>query len=137
MSTNYPPETNNDLVTSWLPLTTGWSVYDQPRCSSFYVLYLQGESEGVRNPKGLVTSRFVAFDPLWEIAQDFEPPLDQYPPCVPHEVATSMKQYWTPLASVDRRAQTSLLPLRCPDAWSTVATYVRSSISTQVMCCPP
>lgn len=31
----------------------------------------------------------------------------------------------------------SLQPVMCPNAWSTVATFVVSSVSTQVMCCPP
>lgn len=78
-------------------------------------------------PWGFALSRLdaklVAFDP------DYPVPLSK---CQPDEVTAWWNQEMVELAST----KTSLLPLTCPDAWSTVATYVRSTISTQVMCCP-
>ena len=31
----------------------------------------------------------------------------------------------------------SLLPMTCPEMWSTVATFLKLGVSTQAMCCPP
>lgn len=138
MSVTYPPETNNGLVTSWIPLTTGWS--DLDHCSSAYVLYTSTSGQFVAAENGILfqtttISDFVAFDYFWGIAYSSEPR------CVPKEV-TSWRSQFSPYGSEsDRRTLTgpilSLMPLRCPDAWSTVATFIKSSISTQAMCCPP
>lgn len=85
----------------------------------------------------MTISRFVAFDALWGIA------VRMGNVCLPNEFTIWQTQFYSGNYIVDEYSTgnsltlTSLLPLSCPDAWSTVATFVRSSISTQVMCCPP
>ena len=86
-------------------------------------------------PRGLLGDRLdaklVAFDPYYPTT------LILPYPCQPDEVMA----WWTQadlLRMKDGvvRTVTSLLPLTCPDAWSTVATFVKSGVSTQAMCCP-
>lgn len=135
MST-YPPETTNDVVTSWIPLTTGW-VYE-PHCSSVYVRY-KTKREPFSSAGSITTtertksrSSFVAFDPLLGLSV-----VDIPITCLPREVTISQTQPQQNLG-IDQSlyTTTSLLPLKCPAAWTTVGTFVKSSISTQVMCCP-
>ena len=139
MSVTYPPETSNGVVTSWIPLTTGW-IYDLS--CGLYCLYkaIGLSQESFSSAHSIITkerletiSTFVAFDPRLG---------DLVIPCLPREVTTWMNQNPRGNIVIPGPAMSytltimSLLPLRCPDAWSTVATFVKSSISTQVMCCP-
>lgn len=139
MSTTYPPETSNGVVTSWIPLTTGW--IDDPGCSSRYFLrettafsmaIFSSANSTVQELERETTSRLIAFDPGYEISVMPEIP------CLPSEVPISWSQGRLDISDSNTNGSTSLslLPLKCPDRWSTVATFVRSSISTQVMCCP-
>lgn len=136
MSTSYPPETSNGVVTSWIPLTTGW--VDDSGCSSRYFVRettsfsmgsFSSAASTVQRLKRETTSRFIAFDPGYEISI-----MPQYP-YLPSEVMRTKRQLDIPKSDTNGSTLMSLLPLKCPDKWSTVATFIRSSISTQVMCC--
>lgn len=142
MSTTYPPETVNDVVTSWIPFTTGWA--DIPYCHSHFILY-KGRAfrTGITSNHPIyyldVTySAYIAYDPLWGMTMIY--PRVQ---CLPKEVITWRSQlYYGEDGDWGQHVKLvgpsmSLLPLICPDAWSTVATFIKLSISTQVMCCPP
>lgn len=134
----YPPETKNGVVTSWIPFTTGWS--DVLGCQTQYILYkgLTYEDTQVSSDKPtakwVVTNEFVAYDPLWATIYSVTQ-------CLPSEVVTWRSQFYYDQGGILRQAEpetkSSLLPLICPDAWSTVATFIKSVISTQVMCCSP
>lgn len=131
-----PLETNQGIVTSWLPLTTGWSA--PPSCSSLFILepgwlYDYGDNEPP------TATGLLAWDPGYGIL--VEPAVR----CHPDEVSSSWDLYKykrglhkeaTNFAEATM-TKLSLLPLTCPDAWSTVATFVKSGIGTQAMCCPP
>lgn len=141
MSITYPPETVNGVVTSWIPLTTGWT--DIPDCHNRYVVYSykRPAMPELVSDKSIFTSfrtetysAFVAYDPFWGMY------VDKYQQCLPSEVQIWRSQIsffdggWLELSDSTKM---SLLPLTCPDAWSTVATFIKLDISTQVMCCPP
>lgn len=106
-TTAWAEETNDGIVTSWLPLTTAFTA--QSACWSKYRL------EGFR---------LVAFDPAY--GNDDETSVI----CGPRPVTL-----WWETPGIDGTA-ISLGPLMCPDSWVTVATSIRSSTSTNIMCCP-
>ena len=140
MTSTYPPETTNGVVTSWIPLTTGWT--DISGCSSRYIVFKYETSTSIQiiSNKSIITdfrteiiSAFVAYYSLWGTL------INIFEQCLLSEVMTWRSQLsydsgtWLEL---NRLPKISLLPLTCPDAWSTVATFIRLSISTQVMRCP-
>lgn len=110
MAEPYPAETNDGVVTSWIPLTTEWT--SVKGCSDSYML--QGTT-------------IVAFDPAYGIS--VRPGVR----CQPDAVTT----WWNQVVLGESSTAVSLLPVTCPEKWSTVLTFVQSKISTQVMCCPP
>jgi hypothetical protein len=161
MSATYPAETNNNVITSWIPLTTGWTSVEGcdkkfSRSPIYKVLRLfpGGTTTASREDTKI---NYLAFDPgygIWVRGNSNK--------CLPNEV-TSWKNQTTRTvfedvvisqttiqgaALIDRttfiqeegltkmRTVLSLLPLRCPNEWSTVATFVKSGISTEAMCCP-
>ena len=135
MSTTYPPETNNGKVTAWIPLTTGWT--EVSRCSFRYMRYIipiTTQEARIISDKSIFTdfttkiTAFVAYDPVWGVKRP------DFPLCVPDEITSWHHGYRNNIS--DGPHLISLLPLRCPDAWWTVATFVKSGISTQAMCCP-
>lgn len=143
MSATYPPEINNSVTTSWIPLTTGWTEISE--CTSLYIRYqlpsyvtswLDPDKNSFADLLTTVPS-FVAYDPLLGILDPHV--LAPYDPrCLPDQVTIWNKNHNKEDEVLGIRSiVTSLLPLRCPDAWQTVTTFVKSSISTQAMCCPP
>ena len=144
MSITYPPETNNGVITSWIPLTTGWT--DTTACNARYILYNARTTEyttfiidksAIESSSDVTLATFVAYDPSWGIWVD---PAVQ---CMPSEAISSRYPFpfyhdrdWHWRQQGNPETKISLLPLICPDPWSTVATFVKSVISTQVMCCP-
>lgn len=136
MSTTYPLETNNGVATSWIPLTTGWSASSD--CGfSCYLLY-RSISDNLLSSQVYLASAFVTFDPLEGLAGPGRPP------CLPSEISIWKTQFTTYYDWQDTTPRfgspdkiISIMPLRCPDAWSTVATFVKSGSSIQAMCCPP
>ena len=161
MSITYPPETTNGVVTSWIPLTTGWT--DVPACSSRYVIYkyepilgtqtishqstilnkstFSNQSNISNQPTSSYlgaesTSAYVAYDPLQNMS------INSHERCLPSDILNWRTQFfydeygeWQQDESL--RTKISLLSLMCPNSWSTVATFIKLGISTQVMCCPP
>lgn len=113
MSELYPAETNGGQVTSWIPLTTAWSA--SPDCSSIY--RLNGPS-------------LVAFDPGYGL--DIDPGVT----CQPAAVTTWWEQARLGGGRYDSHTAVSILPLKCPEDFSTVATSIKDGSSTLAMCCP-
>lgn len=131
------------LITSWIPLTTGWT--EVSGCSSKYLVYTEYDDSSLASescslevsvlPKIETFSTFVAYDAFWGLSVGYQ----DLQPCLPRQITTWINQDTEEdidLFSTNFFTFTSILPLRCPDGWSTVATFVKSSISTQVMCCP-
>jgi hypothetical protein len=114
MSSPYPAETNGGVVTSWIPLTTSFASVSG--CSNSYML--EGPS-------------LVAFDPGYGLS------INSDATCQPSAVTTWWKQARLGGGSGSGHTAVSILPLTCPDGWSTVATSISDSTTTQAMCCPP
>lgn len=113
MSSPYPAETNGGVVTSWIPLTTSFASVSG--CSNSYML--EGPS-------------LVAFDPGYGLSINSEAT------CQPSAVTTWWEQGRLGGGSGPGHTAVSILPLTCPDGWSTVATSISDSTTTQAMCCP-
>lgn len=105
-------ETNGDAVTSWVPLTTVFT--PSTGCESFY--RLNGPS-------------LVAFDPGYGLD------IDTAVKCVPSAVTTWWEQKRLGFGGADHTA-ISIQPLTCPRLWTTVATFIKDTSTTQIMCCP-
>jgi len=105
-------ETNGDEVTSWIPLTTVFT----PSSGCESVFRLNGPS-------------LVAFDPGYGL--DIDPAVK----CAPSAVTTWWEQARLGVGGVEHTA-ISIQPLTCPHLWTTVATYIKDSSTTQIMCCP-
>jgi hypothetical protein len=105
-------ETNNGDVTSWIPLTSTFT----PSSGCESIFRLNGPS-------------LVAFDPGYGID------IDENVKCVPSAVTTWWEQARLGVGGDDHTAL-SIQPLICPDLWTTVATYVKDTFTTQIMCCP-
>jgi hypothetical protein len=114
MSILYPAETNNGVVTSWIPLTTAWASVSG--CSNS--LMLEGD-------------RLVAFDPGYGIS------INPAATCQPSAVTTWWEQGRLGGGSGAGHTAVSILPLTCPEGFSTVVTSVKDYSSTLAMCCPP
>ncbi|KAJ5628946.1 hypothetical protein N7490_011174 [Penicillium lividum] len=111
-ATTIPAQTDGSTITSFVPLTT---VYTFPSsCSTKY--RLDGPS-------------LMAFDPAYGI--DVQTGVDCVPPAQTtwweSEVVTGTGDYTT---------VRSIGPIECPSDWSTLATSIKDSTSTAVMCCP-
>lgn len=114
MTSLYPAETNDGVVTSWIPLTT---VYTPPTgCSTQF--RLNGPS-------------LVAFDPGYGLD------IDSKVICAPPAVTTWWEQGRLGQGAASGHTAASIGPLTCPSSWTTVATSVKDKISTNIMCCPP
>lgn len=109
----HPPETNDGIVTSWLPLTTAWPSISQ--CDT--ALYNIGPDP---------VFSLVAYDPFFGLH------VDTRLTCLPPAATTWWySQNQTPLLTV-----TSIGPVICPEAYTTASTSDGGSGSTLVMCCP-
>ncbi|KAI5918707.1 hypothetical protein F4810DRAFT_558552 [Camillea tinctor] len=114
MTDIYPAETLSGTVTSFIPLTTTFT--PSAGCSDFF--RLNGPS-------------LVAFDPGYGLD------IDTNVRCLPSAVTTWWEQGRFGDASDGAHTAVSIGPLTCPDKWPTVASSVKDSSSTLVMCCPP
>ena len=156
----HPLETNNGVVTSWLPLTTVWPLLQG--CSTLYMLDEERMDENAV-PKTATSRTATSRSAVSLVAFVPDYPESLYSGntrCLPDEVTASWNHakswaYGITLAqnvgpritndkdSVYTQLTTSLatavslLPVTCPDGWSTVATFVKLSVSTQAKCCPP
>ncbi|KAK4158586.1 hypothetical protein C8A00DRAFT_28598 [Chaetomidium leptoderma] len=113
MAAVYPPETNDDVATSWVPLTTTFT-----------------PSVGCESKFRLNGMSLVAYDPGYGLD------IDSRVKCAPPAVTTWWEQGRLGRGNDAGHTAASLGPMICPNAWSTVATSVKGS-STQAMCCPP
>jgi hypothetical protein len=118
MANVYPPETNDGVVTSWVPLTTTFT-----------------PSVGCESKFRLNGPSLVAYDPGYGLD------IDARVKCAPPAVTTWWEQGRLGKGRLgkgndDGHTAASIGPLTCPNAWSTVATSVSGS-STHAMCCPP
>ncbi|KAE9372893.1 hypothetical protein N431DRAFT_376178 [Stipitochalara longipes BDJ] len=109
---NYPPETHNGIVTSWVPLTSAY-----PSSSGCETLWWS-----------VVVSTLAVWDPGYGLS------VDSNVHCVPQPVTSWWNQ--------DRLGQNSLTqlsigPITCPVDYTTVATSIVDQTSTFVACCPP
>ena len=104
------PETNNGVVTSWLPVPTAWP--SAPPCSTEIYTQIGG---GVAR----------AFDPF------YGKEIDTQNTCLPPAATLWWSQAQGPAQTV-----TSLGPLLCPEMYTTGTTSVLNSLSTFVACCP-
>jgi hypothetical protein len=108
-------ETNGDSVTSWIPLTAVFT--PPPGCESTFRL-IGDPGSGV----------LMAFDPGYGLD------VDTAVKCAPSAVTT----WWEHgRLGENEKTRVSIQPLTCPYLWTTVATMVRDSSTTQAMCCPP
>jgi len=111
-TSTYAPETHGGTVTSWVPLTTSFSVPEG--CETSYW--------------SVVANTLAAWDPGMGISAD----LDLR--CQP----AAATQWW----DQDRLGKNSLTqmsigPITCPSGYSTATTRVDDQTSTFVACCPP
>lgn len=113
MTTLYPAETNDGVVTSWVPLTTEFTASSS--CSTEY--RLNGPS-------------LVAYDPGYGL--DIDPDVI----CAPPAVTTWWEQGRLGRGNEDGHTAASLGPMTCPDGWATVVTSRKDQSSTLAMCCP-
>lgn len=112
MSDYYPAETNTGVVTSWIPLASVWP-----------------SASGCRSSFRLDGPSLVAFDPGYGLD------IDTAVVCQPPAVTTWWEQARLGGGGSDHTA-VSILPLRCPESFSTVATSIKNQSSTLAMCCP-
>lgn len=114
MANVYPPETDEDgVVTSWVPLTTTFT-----------------PSVGCESKFRLNGMSLVAYDPGYGLD------IDSKVKCQPPAVTTWWEQGRLGRGNDEGHTAASIGPLKCPNAWETVAMSV-NGISTHAMCCPP
>ncbi|KAH6641806.1 hypothetical protein F5144DRAFT_148954 [Chaetomium tenue] len=114
MANVYPPETDEDgVVTSWVPLTTTFT-----------------PSVGCESKFRLNGMSLVAYDPGYGLD------IDSRVKCQPPAVTTWWEQGRLGRGNDEGHTAASIGPLKCPNAWGTVAMSV-NGISTHAMCCPP
>ncbi len=111
---SHPPETNSDIVTSWLPITSAWPAV--PECQTGGIYSQIGDNGALQ----------IAYDPFFGIS--VEPSLTCLPP-----FATL---WWSESTTVPLFTKTSLGPLVCPEAYSTAYSSTLNAQSTFVACCP-
>jgi hypothetical protein len=107
----HPPETNNGVVTSWLPVTTAWPSIQQ--CSTDIYSQLGG---GVA----------LAFDPYYGRF------INTQITCLPPAATL----WWSRVLQTPAQTITGLGPLECPQLYTTGTTSVINPMSTFVACCP-
>ncbi|PMD32307.1 hypothetical protein L207DRAFT_572109 [Hyaloscypha variabilis F] len=109
---NYPPETHNGIVTSWIPLTSAY-----PSSSGCDTLWWS-----------VVVSTLAVWDPGYGLT------VDSNVHCVPPPVTS-----WWDQANLGANSltQLSIGPITCPVDYTTVATSIVDETSTFVACCPP
>lgn len=110
---SHPPETNEGIVTSWLPLTSAWPSVSQ--CATGGIYSQLGES-GVP----------IAYDPFFGVS--LEPSITCLPPA-----ATS---WWSESTGIPLLTHVSIGPVVCPGGYTTATTSVVNNSSTFVACCP-
>lgn len=104
---------NDGDVTSWIPLTTVWP--SSSGCGSSF--RLDGPS-------------LVAFDPGYGLE------IDSAVKCQPPAVTTWWEQGRLGKGVYSGHTAVSILPLTCPESFSTVVTSIKDQSSTLAMCCP-
>ncbi|KAI0147380.1 hypothetical protein GGR57DRAFT_505845 [Xylariaceae sp. FL1272] len=112
MSTLYPAETTDGVVTSFIPLTDIYT--PSASCNSIY------RQDG---------PSLIAYDPGY----GFE--IDDKVDCEPSAVTTWWEQGQFGGGGGKGHTAVSIGPIACPNDWPTVASSVRGS-STLLMCCP-
>lgn len=110
--TLYPAETNDDTVTSFIPLTTAWP--SSSGCDHYF--RLNGAS-------------LMAYDPGYGLE------IDRNVICAPPAVTTWWEQGRLGGGNQYHTA-VSIGPMVCPEGFSTVITSVKDDTSTLAMCCP-
>ena len=113
MSIIYPAETNNGVVTSWIPLSTAWP-----------------SSSGCADSFRLDGPSLMAFDPGYGL--NVNPSVT----CEPPEVTTWWEQGLLGGGDSSGHTAVSIGPLVCPESFVTVATSIKNYSSTLAMCCP-
>lgn len=111
-STDRLPETNNGIVTSWIPMST-----DRAAMTSCDQLLWQ-----------VVPSTIAAWDPGYGLSVDGDVT------CHPRPITT----WWLAANAFGSNPYTSFSigPLSCPDGYYTAKSSVRDEHSTKVACCP-
>jgi hypothetical protein len=108
-----PPETNGEIVTSWIPITTAHP--SQAGCNTNLFAFVAN------------SAIIAAWDPGYGILVDREKL------CMPKAVTTWWNLNWL---GDNPRTTLSLAPIVCPQAFYTATTSVKSESSTLVACCP-
>ncbi|KAL4781236.1 hypothetical protein BJX76DRAFT_363757 [Aspergillus varians] len=111
-TTFYPPETNGNAVTSFIPLTTAFP--SSSGCGSYF--RLNGPS-------------LMAYDPGYGLE------IDTDVRCAPPAVTTWWEQALLG-GGGEYHTGVSIGPMTCPEAFTTVVTSVKDGTSTLAMCCP-
>jgi hypothetical protein len=115
--TTHPAELRNGVWTSWLPVTTAWTL--QARCST--AAWVRG---------GLAPD-----DNAWPYIYDPDYGLSvaDTVTCLPPEAT----QWWNNETTVTGTiTRWSIGPIVCPAAYTTEGTVIVSGSSTSVVCCP-
>ncbi|KAF4631294.1 hypothetical protein G7Y89_g6839 [Cudoniella acicularis] len=118
-ATTLPPELNNNILTSWLPLTTP-GPSQLPECASAFRLeLLAGTTSNVS------VTNIVAYDPWYGQAIDAS-----LRSCLAYE----QTQWW----DQDRAPSTivNLGPFACPTPYTTATASVINAETTLIACCP-
>lgn len=108
-----PPEFNEGLWTSWIPLTTTYSGHASQCTSKFW--------------RWDVGNDVLAWDPGFGVK------VSSGLRCVPQAATTWWDQTWL---GPTTETVVSIGPFTCPQAFTQVATSVVDAHSTQVACCP-
>lgn len=111
---HYAGEVNSGISTLWIELSTTYTA-----------------AESCKTKFRLNGYDLVAFDPGYGL--DIDPNVV----CAPAAVTTWWEQGRVGRANDQGNSIISLGPMVCPNDWKTVATSVKSKISTLAMCCPP
>lgn len=115
MTTSRLPELNNNIVTSWIPLTTPAPAPYPSSCNSAF--RLETLSNSITN--------IVAYDPWYGQAID-----TNYQSCL----AAQQTQWWA--QQLMPTTMFNLGPFACPTPYTTAATSVVATGTTYVGCCP-
>jgi hypothetical protein len=110
---SHAPETNEGIVTSWIPITSAWPVVAE--CATGGI-YSQIGPEGVA----------IADDPYYGIN------INRSLTCLPPAATL----WWDQSTTFPLLTHTSLGPFVCPGDYTTATTSVVNNSSTFVGCCP-
>ena len=109
---NYPPETHQGIVTSWVPIASAFP-----------------SSKGCNNLAwSVVQSTLAVWDPGYGIN------VDRNVHCVPPAVTSWWDQDKLGGNSLTRL---SIGPITCPEGYSTGTSSIENQSSTFIACCPP